>query len=75
LCTLALAFFRNNILSLLTALIFLIPVLVAVWLEDREMMERFGEEHREYINNTGALFLRKNIGKFLKPLFFFKGDK
>ena len=72
---LALAFFRNNILSLLTALIFLIPVLVAVRLEDKEMMERFGEKHREYINNTGALFPRKNIGKFFKLLFFFKGDE
>jgi len=72
---LAPAFFRNNILSLLTALIFLIPVLVAVRLEDREMIEKFGEKHREYINNTGALFPRKNIGKFLKLLFFFEGDK
>ena len=72
---LAPAFFRNNILSLLITLIFLIPVLVAVRLEDREMMERFGEKHREYINNTGVLFPRKNIGKFLRILFFFKGDE
>ncbi|GAG69131.1 unnamed protein product, partial [marine sediment metagenome] len=72
---LALALFRNNILSLLTALIFLIPIFVAVRLEDREMMERFGEKHRKYVNNTGALFPRKNIGKFLKLLFFLKGDR
>ena len=68
---LAFAFFRNNLLSLLAALIFLIPVFVAGWLEDRELIERIGEEHKKYIKNTGALFPRKNkIGKFLKLLFF-----
>lgn len=71
---LAFAFFRNNPIALLTALIFLIPVLTAASLEDKEIAERFGEEHREYIRNTGALLPRKNIGRFLKLLFFFKGD-
>ncbi|MDI6889136.1 MAG: methyltransferase [Methanocellales archaeon] len=70
--TLAFAFFKNNILSLLTALIFLIPVLVAGWLEDKELTKRFGDEHKKYIKNTGALFPCKNIWKFLKLLFFFK---
>ena len=72
---LALALFRNNLLSLLTALIFSIPVLVAGWLEDREMIEKFGEEHKKYIKNTGLLFPHKNIRKFLKLLFFLEKRK
>ncbi len=72
---LAFAFFRNNLIALLTALIFLIPVLTAAWLEDKELTERVGEEHRSYIKNTGALFPHKNVGGFLKLLFSFKGDK
>lgn len=66
---LAFAFFRNNPIALLTALIFLMP-LVAGWLEDREMIERFGNEYKKYIKNTGGLFPRKNIIRFLKLLFF-----
>lgn len=72
---LAFAFFRNNLLALLTALIFLIPVLNEARLEDKEMMERFGEEHRKYLKNTGALFPHKNIGKFMRLLFFLKADR
>ncbi|MEA2054122.1 MAG: isoprenylcysteine carboxylmethyltransferase family protein [Candidatus Thermoplasmatota archaeon] len=64
------AFFRNNLSALLTALIFLIPVLITTRLEDNELTERFGEEHKKYIKNTGALFPHRNIGKFLKLLFF-----
>lgn len=71
---LAFAFFRNNIISLLSALIFLIPVLVAVWLEDKELIERFGDEHKEYIENTGALFPHRDIVKFLKLLFFLERE-
>jgi len=58
------AFFRNNLLALFTALIFLIPVLNETRLEDKEMIERFGEEHKKYIKNTGALFPHKNIGNW-----------
>ncbi|MDI6690237.1 MAG: methyltransferase, partial [Actinomycetota bacterium] len=64
------AFLRNNLLALLTALIFLIPILYETRVEDREMIERFGDEHKKYIKNTGALFPHKNIGKFLRLLFF-----
>lgn len=67
---LAFAFFRNNLLALFTALIFLIPVVMEVRFEDQEMAERFGERHREYIANTGAVLPRKNIRKFLGILFF-----
>jgi protein-S-isoprenylcysteine O-methyltransferase Ste14 len=67
---LGLAFFRNNLLAILTALIFLIPALTEARLEEKEMTERFGEEHKKYIKNTGILFPRKNIGKFFRLLFF-----
>lgn len=66
------AFLRNNVMALLTALIFLIPILIEVRFEDSEIIERVGEEHKEYIKNTGALFPHKNVGTFLKLLFFLK---
>jgi len=63
------AFLRNNVIALLTALIFLIPTLIETRLEDNEMIKRTGEKHREYIENTGALFPRKNVIQFFKLLF------
>lgn len=66
------AFLRNNVIALLTALIFLIPTLVETRLEDNEMIRRTGKVHREYIENTGALFPRKNVIQFFKLLFFGK---
>ena len=63
------AFLRNNVMALLTALIFLIPIFVEIRLEDSEIIERVGEEHKDYIENTGALFPRRNVVKFLKFLF------
>jgi len=71
---LAFAFFRNNPIAILTALIFLIPVLIAAWLEDKEIAERSGDEYKRYAKNTGTLFPHKNIRRFLKLLFFFKSD-
>lgn len=68
--SLAFALFRNNLLAIFTALIFLIPIFVEIRLEDNEIIERVGEEHKKYIKNTGALFPHKNVGKFLKLLFF-----
>ena len=66
------AFLRNNAIALLTALIFLIPTLVEIRLEDNEMIRRTGEKHREYVENTGALFPRKNVIQFFTFLFFGK---
>lgn len=71
--TIGAAFLRNNVLALLTALIFLVPTLVEIHLEDNELIRRGGEEHRKYIKNTGALFPRRNVLKFFTFLFLEKG--
>jgi protein-S-isoprenylcysteine O-methyltransferase Ste14 len=69
--TLALAFLRNNGMALLVSLLLLIPSLAAGYMEDRELIERAGEEHREYVRNTPALVPVKRLGGFLKLLFSF----
>jgi protein-S-isoprenylcysteine O-methyltransferase Ste14 len=69
--TLALAFLRNNGMALLAALLLLIPSLAAGYMEDRELIERSGTEHREYIKNTPALLPVRRLGGFLKFLFTF----
>ena len=66
---LGLALLRNNVLAILAALISFIPFIVETRLEDTELVKRFGEEHKEYIESTGAFFPH-NIGKFLRFLFF-----
>lgn len=63
------AFLRNNVIALLTALIFWIPALIETRLEDNELIKRYGEEHRKYIQSTGALFPRKNVTGFFRLLF------
>ena len=70
--TLALALLRNNGMALLVALLLLIPSLAAGYMEDRELIERAGEEHREYIRNTPALVPARRLGGFLKLLFSFE---
>ena len=72
---LAFGLFRNNPVSLLTALIFLAPVLVASWIEDRELVRRAGDVHQEYLRKTDMIFPRNNIGKFLKLIFSMGGNK
>jgi len=64
------ALLRNNLFAIFAALIAFIPFIVEARLEDEELVRRFGEEHKEYIRNIGALFPHKNIKKFLKFLFF-----
>jgi protein-S-isoprenylcysteine O-methyltransferase Ste14 len=68
--TFALAFFRNNAVSLLAAVLILIPALVTGYLEDQELIRRYGEAHRAYIRKTSALLPLKHPMKFLKLLFF-----
>ena len=70
--TLALAFLRNNGIALLVALLLLIPSLAAGYMEDRELIERAGEEHREYLRTTPALVPFRHLGGFLKLLFSFE---
>ncbi|MCK4391584.1 hypothetical protein KAX17_01590 [Candidatus Bipolaricaulota bacterium] len=60
------ALLRNNLLAILTALIYVIPNLLEIKLEDEELIERFGEEHRRYIRGTPAIFPRlRNLGRVL----------
>lgn len=70
-----LALMKNNLLGIIIGLISFIPFFVGSKLEDRELIKRFGEPHRQYVERTPAFFphLRK-IGKFLKFLFS-KGGK
>ena len=64
------ALLRNNLLAILTALIYVIPNLLEIKLEDEELIERFGEEHRRYIKETPAIFPRlKDLERFFKLVF------
>jgi protein-S-isoprenylcysteine O-methyltransferase Ste14 len=66
--SLCLALFRNNLMAILVALIFLIPILTAIYLEDNELVERYGDIHRDYIRETVAIFPWKKPLGFLKLL-------
>jgi protein-S-isoprenylcysteine O-methyltransferase Ste14 len=63
-------FVRNNMLAILTALIYLIPILLEMKLEDDELIERFGDAHRRYMKETRGLFPRRqDLGKLLNLVF------
>jgi len=67
---LGLALFKNNLYAIFIALLSFIPYIVALKLEDNELIKRFGEPHRQYVRQTHAIFPHfKDIGKFLKLLF------
>jgi protein-S-isoprenylcysteine O-methyltransferase Ste14 len=68
--SLALALFRNNGLALLVSFLQLIPALAAAYMEDREMIQREGQAHREYVQQTPAIVPLRRLGGFLKLLFF-----
>jgi protein-S-isoprenylcysteine O-methyltransferase Ste14 len=61
---------RNNAVALVVALLQLIPALGAGYMEDRELIDRVGDEHRQYIARTAALFPVRRLWSFLKLLFF-----
>ncbi|MBY8985994.1 MAG: isoprenylcysteine carboxylmethyltransferase family protein [Candidatus Lokiarchaeota archaeon] len=64
------AFLKNNLFAFLIALIAFIPYVVAIKCEDKELIKRFGEKHKQYIKETGAIIPHlKKLGKFLKYLF------
>lgn len=67
--TFGLAFFANNWIALVAALLQLIPALLAGWMEDRELVGRGGSTHEEYIRSTGALLPRRDPLGFLRLLF------
>jgi len=64
------AFLKNNLFAFLIASIAFIPFVIAIKCEDKELIKRFGEKHKHYIKETGAITPHlKHIGKFLKFLF------
>lgn len=67
---LALALLRNNPVALLAATLVLIPALATGYLEDQELINRYGQAHREYICKTAALFPFKRTAAFIRMLFF-----
>jgi protein-S-isoprenylcysteine O-methyltransferase Ste14 len=65
-----LGFVRNNMLGILTALIYIIPILIEMKLEDGELIERFGDTHRRYMKETRALLPRwQDFGRLFKLIF------
>ena len=68
----ALAFIANNLIAILAAIIQLIPCILVAKMEDKELIKRVGDAHKDYINSTRILFPFKRILGFLKLLFFFK---
>ena len=67
------ALLRNNLLAILTALIYIIPNFLEIKLEDKELIERFGEKHRRYVKETPAVFPHlRDFGKFFKLIFLGK---
>jgi protein-S-isoprenylcysteine O-methyltransferase Ste14 len=63
---------RNNWVALVVSLLQLIPALAAGYMEDKELIEREGEKHREYLRSTAALIPVRQIWGFVKLLFFFR---
>lgn len=68
----ALAFIANNLVAIVTAVLQLIPCVIAGKLEDNELIERTGEEHGNYIQKTSLLFPFRRIISFFKLLFLLK---
>jgi protein-S-isoprenylcysteine O-methyltransferase Ste14 len=66
----AMAFFANNFVSFIVAILQLIPCFVVGKLEDNELINRTGKEHKKYIQETSLLFPLKTPIKFLKLLLF-----
>jgi len=65
-------FIRNSMLAILTALIYLIPILLEMKLEDDELIERFGDAQRRYMKETRAIFPRRQDFGWLLRLIFFR---
>ncbi len=61
---------RNNAVALVVALLHMIPAIAAGYMEDRELIDRGGAEHRKYIAQTAALLPVRRLWGLLKLLFF-----
>ena len=66
--SIGLAFFSNNAMALGVAVLQLIPALTAGYMEDKELIEREGDAHKEYIRKTPALIPVNHFWSFLKLL-------
>ena len=67
-----LAFIANNLIAIAASLLQMVPCIIAGKLEDKELIERSGEEHMTYIQNTALLFPFRKIIRFLRLLVFFR---
>jgi protein-S-isoprenylcysteine O-methyltransferase Ste14 len=68
--TFALGLFRNNLISLLAAVLILIPALATGYVEDLELINRYGQAHHDYVRQTPALFPFRHAYRFIRLLFF-----
>lgn len=66
--SLGLAFFRNTDLALLVSMIQIIPVVFSAVMEDRELIERAGDEHRAYVARTPMLVPLRRLPGFVRLL-------
>ena len=62
-------------MAILVALIFLIPIITAIYMEDKELVERYGDVHRDYIKQTGAIIPWKKPLGFLKLMLRFRHEQ
>jgi protein-S-isoprenylcysteine O-methyltransferase Ste14 len=68
--SLGFAILRNNLPAILVALIFAAQHSLVIRLEDKELVERFGDQHRRYVKETPAIFPRfHDLGDFTRLLF------
>ena len=71
-CSLGCGFLRNNLAALLASLLTFAPPFVAARLEDQELVRRYGELQRRYLDQTGALLPWRDPLGFLRHLFLFR---
>ena len=69
---LAMGFISNAWIALVVASIQIIPCVIIGYCEDKELIARSGEEHREYIKKTAFLIPIRRLLGFLKLLLFWK---
>ncbi|MFX1305028.1 MAG: methyltransferase family protein, partial [Promethearchaeota archaeon] len=64
-------FFRFSIYSIIYFLIFIIGINIHIkFVEERELIKRFGEQYIKYKKNVPALFVRfKDLKKYLSFIF------
>jgi protein-S-isoprenylcysteine O-methyltransferase Ste14 len=67
-------FFRFSIYSIIYFLIFLLGINLHIkYVEERELIQRFGEDYKRYMRNVPAFFIKlKDIKKYFSTLFRFK---